>query len=199
MGRLGSHYGGLPTSLCQLCSTHLKRDLRQIAEREGEGAWVWRRGLCYYRQVFELWHRYREGRIDRAELRRRMHSLERRFGRLLRKSLLCPEGKTAKFCANVLRFEDPLWTFVRREGLEPTNNLTERMLRSLALWRKISVGCHSEKGFRFVERVLTVTQTLKLQGKAVFQFVCDAVTALRNGKTVPSLAWEANGYKTSFY
>ena len=30
---------------------------------------------------------------------------------------------------------------------------------------------------RFVERVLTVTQTLKLQGKAVFQFLCDSVTA----------------------
>ena len=146
-----------------------------------------------------MWHRCQEGRFGRAELRGRMHSLERRFGCLLRKGLLCPEGKTAKYCANVLRFEESLWTFVRREGLELTNNLAERILRSLVLWRKISVGCDSEKGFRFVERVLTVTQTLKLQGKAVFQFVCDAVTALRNGKTVPSLAWAANGYKTSFY
>ena len=41
---------------------------------------------------------------------------------------------------------------------------------------------HSEKGFRWVERVLTVTQSLKLPGKAVFQFLCDAITALRNGK-----------------
>ena len=57
---------------------------------------------------------------------RRMHSLERRFGRLLRKGLSCPEGKTAKFCANVLRFEESLWTFVRRKGVEPTNNLAER-------------------------------------------------------------------------
>ena len=132
-----------------------------------------------------------------------MHSLERRFGRLLRKSLLCPEGKTAKFCANVLRFEYSPRTVavdIRPQGgVEPTNNLAERNQRSLVLWRKICFGCHSEKGFRFVERVLTVTQTLKLQGKAVFQFVCDAVTALRNGKTVPSLAWAANGYKTSLY
>ena len=63
-----------------------------------------------------MWHPYREGRIDRAELRRRLHSLERRFGRLLRKVLLCPEGKAANFCANVLRDEESLWTFVRREG-----------------------------------------------------------------------------------
>jgi hypothetical protein len=38
----------------------------------------------------------------------------------------------------------------------------------------------------------------KLQGKAVFQFLCDAVTALRNEKTVPSLAWAVNGYKKHF-
>ena len=123
-----------------------------------------------------------------AELRRRMHSLERRFGRLLRKGRSCPEGKTAKFCANLLRFEESLWTFVRRKGVEPTNNHAERTIRTLVLWRKISFGCHSEKGYRFVKRVLTVTQTLKLQGKAVFQFLCDAITALRNGKTAPSLA-----------
>ena len=117
-----------------------------------------------------------------------MHSLERRFSRLLRKGLLCPEGKTAKFSANVLRFEESLWTFVRRQGAEPTNNHAERTIRTLVLWRKISFGCHSEKGFRFVERVLAMTQTLKLQVKAVFQFICEAVTALRNVKTAPSLA-----------
>ena len=124
-------YTLIPPSLRQLCWAHLKRDLQRIAEREGEGAWVGRRGLRYYRQVFELWHRYREGRFGRAELRRRMHSLERKFGRLLRKGLSCPEGKTAKFCANVLRFEESLWTFVRRKGVEPTNNnLPKRIVQA---------------------------------------------------------------------
>ena len=178
-----------------ICSKTCGRTRKGKARGLGSGV----EASATIRQVFELWHRYQEGRFGRAELRRRMHSLERRFGCLLRKGLLCPEGKTAKYCANVLRFEESLWTFVRREGLELTNNLAERILRSLVLWRKISVGCDSEKGFRFVEPVLTVTQTLNLQSKVVFQFVCDAVTALRNGKTVPSLAWAANGYKTSFY
>ena len=125
-------------------------------------------------------------------MRRRMHSLERRFGRLLRKGLLCPEGKTAKFYANVLRFEYSPRTFavdIRPQGgVEPTNNLAERNQRSLVLWRKICFGCHSEKGFRFVERVLAVTQTLKLQGKGVFQFLCDAIVAHRNSTPAPSLA-----------
>ena len=181
-------YSLIPTWLRQLCWAHLKRDLRQIMEREGPGAWVGRKGLRYHRQVFELWHRFREGRFGRLELGRRMVSMQRRFGRLLRKGLACAERKTARFCANVLRFEEALWTFVRKEGVEPTNNHAERTIRTLVLWRKISFGCHSEKGFRFVERVLTVTQTLKLQGRPVFQFLCDAMTALRNGTTAPSLA-----------
>ena len=135
-----------------------------------------------------MWHRSREGQIDRAELRRRMHSLEKRFGRLLRMGLSFPEDKTNKFCTNVLWFEESLWTFVLRNGVEPTNNHAERVVRSLVLWRKISFGCHSVKGFRFVERILTVTQSLKLQGKAVFQFLCDAITAHRKGKQASSLA-----------
>ena len=88
----------------------------------------------------------------------------------------------------MLRIEESLWTFVRRKGVEPTNDLAERILRSLVLWRKISFGCHCEKSFRFVERVLTVTQTFKLQGKAVFQFLCNAIAAHRNSTPAPSLA-----------
>ena len=98
---------------------HLKRDLWQIVEQAGPGAWVGRKGLRYHRLVFALWHRFREGRFDQMELGRRMLSLQRRFGRLLRKGLACAEEKTARFCANLLRFEEALWTFVRKEGVEP--------------------------------------------------------------------------------
>ena len=49
-----------------------------------------------------------------------------------------------------------------KEGVEPTNNHIERLLRSGVLWRKNAFGCHNEAGCRFVERILTVTQTLRL-------------------------------------
>ena len=42
-----------------------------------------------------------------------------------RQGLSCPEGKTARCCVNLLRFEESLWAFVRRKGVEPTNNLAE--------------------------------------------------------------------------
>ena len=48
-------------------------------------------------------------------------------------------------CVNVLRFDESLWTFVRRKGVEPTNNQAERILRSLVLWRKIFFAFTAKK------------------------------------------------------
>ena len=56
-----------------------------------------------------------------------------------------------------------LWTFLQKAEVEPTNNHIERMLPKGVLWRKHAFGCQSERGCRFVERILTVTQSLQLQ------------------------------------
>jgi transposase len=44
-----------------------------------------------------------------------------------------------------------LWTFVRFEGVEPTNNAAERAIRPGVLWRKGSFGTYNAQGSRFVE------------------------------------------------
>jgi hypothetical protein len=49
--------------------------------------------------------------------------------------------------------EVSLWTFVRVEGIEPTNNNAARPLRRAVLWRRKSYGTQSESGSRFVERL----------------------------------------------
>jgi len=45
---------------------------------------------------------------------------------------------------------DALWTFLEREGVEPTNNGAERALRHAVLWRKCSYGVQSEQGARYM-------------------------------------------------
>jgi hypothetical protein len=82
---------------------------------------------------------------------------------------------------------DALWTFVEVEGVEPTNNRSERGLRHAVIWRKSSYGSHSEAGSRFVERMLTVRATLRAQGRNVVQFVTQAVLASLNRLPLPSL------------
>ena len=55
------------------------------------------------------------------------------------------------------------------------------------LWRKNALGCQSEAGCRFVERLLTVVQTRRLQGRSVLGYLVEALGAHRNGLPVPSL------------
>lgn len=56
----------------------------------------------------------------------------------------------------LLRLGEALYTFARVDCVEPTNNAVEQALRHAVCWRKTSYGTDSERGSRFVERVLTV-------------------------------------------
>jgi transposase len=96
-------------------------------------------------------------------------------------------AKTAALCRQLLAWEPALWTFVRREGVEPTNNHAERVLRKAVLWRKKSFSCVSEGGCRFVERILTVVQTLRLQRRSVWDFLQELIAAHRGHQQAPSL------------
>jgi len=96
-------------------------------------------------------------------------------------------GRLPAFCENLLAIEPALWTFVNTEGVEPTNNFMERLLRRAVLWRKRSFGCTSAAGCRFVERILTVVQTRRLQGQSVLDYLHDAVQAHRTGQPCPKL------------
>src|SRR5215831_12616997 len=59
-----------------------------------------------------------------------------------------------RFARRLLREMDSLWVFLAQHGVEPTNNRAERALRCGVLWRKRSLGTASEKGNRWVERIL---------------------------------------------
>ena len=58
----------------------------------------------------------------------------------------CADSKAATFCANLLALYPALWLFAALEGVEPTNNHAERILRLGVLWRKNAFGCHSARG-----------------------------------------------------
>ena len=93
----------------------------------------------------------------------------------------------AQFCENLLNLESALWTFTRVEGVEPTNNYMERLVRLAVLWRRRSFGCNSVVGCRFVERILTVVQTCRLRNRNTIEYLREAVSAHRAGKPCPAL------------
>ena len=80
---------------------------------------------------------------------------------------------------------DKLWTFTRIPRMEPTNNLAERDLRKLVVWRRKSYGTRSDRGKKFVERITTVAQALKRQSQGVLIFIQEIITRFYEHSTVP--------------
>ena len=80
-----------------------------------------------------------------------------------------------------------LFTFLECEGVEPTNNVAERILRTAVQWRKISFGNRSRNGEIATARLLTVTQTCKRQQRHVLGYLTDAVRCHRRQTAAPSL------------
>jgi len=105
----------------------------------------------------------------------------------LEKGTLKLSGKQAGMCRHILDRSDHLWTFLKHEGVEPTNNASERSLRHAVIWRKLSFGTQSVAGSRFVETMLSVIETCRQQNRNVFAFVTEAVQAQLDGNPVPKL------------
>lgn len=182
-----SAYGRVPAARRQVCWAHLKRDFRKVVDGGGPDASVGRRGLRVVREVFAAWHLFRGGGT-RSDLQRALDPLETRLNRvLLEGEFWGTDPKVARFCANVLALEPALWTFARVDGVEPTNNHQERLLRRAVLWRKRSFGSWSDAGCRFAERLLTVVQTLRLQDRRVLDYLRATIDAHRAGRPTPQL------------
>ncbi len=87
----------------------------------------------------------------------------------------------------MLAAETHLWTFVRVEGIEPTNNDAERALRHGVIYRKTSGGTDSEAGSRFVERILSVVATCRQQNVNVLDYLTQCYQSQLDGTPTPSL------------
>ncbi len=182
-----SVYGQLKLGLRQLCWAHLKRDFQKVVDRGSDAKDIGEMGLDTVEVVFELWHSFRGGGLSRAQLQRQIAPVRQTLREWLELGCACKDTKAVAFCENLLAAEPALWTFVRKEGVEPTNNHIERLLRSGVLWRKNAFGCHSEAGCRFVERILTVVQTLRLQKRPVLEFLYQSLLAHRQAQKAPQL------------
>ncbi len=94
-------------------------------------------------------------------------------------------GKLARRVSGEL---DSLWTFLNESDVEPTNNRAERAIRFGVLWRKRSLGTQSEKGNRWVERILSLRQTCQLHAQSTFPILVNAISSYFKKQEL-SLAW----------
>jgi transposase len=182
-----SAYRGLPVYRRQLCWAHLRRDFQALVDLGGKAKHFGEELLMFSDDVFHWWSRIRDGTMTRGTMRNYIDGQRPWLRTLLARGSTSRCAKTAALCGQLMELEPALWTFLRHDGVEPTNNRAERAVRKGVLWRKKSFGCVSEGGCRFVERILTVVQTLRHQGRPVWRFLRDAVQAHRSHQPAPRL------------
>jgi transposase len=177
----------------QVCWAHLLREFVALSEMPGEAGALGEALLAATEWLFGLWHAHRDGEIDRSGLQEWMGRVQAQFAELLELAKKSDHWRAGPLGRELLRQWECLWTFVRLEGVEPTNNAAERAVRPGVLWRKNSFGNHGEGGRAFVERMLTVVGSLRLQGRSVLRYLEEGIRAVQRGMAPPSLLPEPAG------
>jgi transposase len=171
----------------QFCRAHLRRDSQAMIDRGGEPGEVGQRLMAHSDALFEWWHRVRDGALSRSSFQTYVATMRPFLREDLRRGAACSCPETAATCRELLAGETHLWTFVRVEGVEPTNNDAERASRHGVIYRKLSGGTDSEAGSRFVERILTVVATCRQQDINVLDYLTRCYQAHLDGQPAPSL------------
>jgi len=182
-----SAYTWYPSWRRQLCWAHLLRDIDAMIARGGRSQEIGEALRAQARQMFHWWHRVRDGTLAHTTFARYMWPVRREVERLLEAGQTCGVPKTEGTCRAILTRRQALWTFVRHDGVDPTNNAAERAIRPGVLWRKGSVGTQSPEGSRVVGALMTVVATLKPQHRHVLDDVTAACEAALCGEPAPSL------------
>jgi transposase len=164
----------------QTCLAHLLRTARGLAERQSPalaacGAWA----LAEFQRLCPMATTPPTGGEWPAWYARLCRLIEQYHNR---------PDEAGRFARRLLREVDSLWVFLVQHGVEPTTNRAEHALRFGVLWRKRSQGTASEKGNRWVERILSRKETCRLRAQSTYALLVVAVTNLFRGQP-PDLAW----------
>jgi transposase len=164
----------------QTCLAHLIRTARGLAERQQAdlatcGAWA----LAELQRLCHMATAPPTGGEWRAWYARLCRLIDQYHDR---------QDDAGRFARRLLREMDSLWVFLAYHGVEPTNNRAERALRFGVLWRKRSLGTASDKGNRWVERILSLRETCRLRAKSTYTVLVDAVSSFFSSQQ-PDLSW----------
>jgi len=182
----------------QLCWAHLKRNILGIADNthSPSAQQFCRDALAVVARLFRLWYRFRGDLQDRRgnpqpikrrQLLLKSIPLQKKLFALAEAHLDDANSEVRNLATALFVHCERLFTFVEKEGVEPTNNEAERALRTAVQWRKISFGNRSRGGETATARLLTVAQTCKRQRRHVLGYLTEAVRCHRRQIAAPSL------------
>jgi transposase len=173
----------------QLCWSHVLRQLVEISQHDGAAGRLGVKLLAAGRRVIHTHHQYVQDGHDLSWLRAQLKPLRDEIEQLLEKGVRGHHQRTSNFCTGLLAEFDALWTFcdVQDMQIPVTNNAAERALRHAVILRRVQGGTQSEHGSRWIERILSVRETLRLQDRPVLDYLVEAAVAGRYGLGLPSV------------
>jgi len=204
---LGSVFGGILCSdrlatytkyqegAAQFCWAHFKRNILGAQEiaKSSEAERFCRDALALHARLFRLWHRFRAGPAtrypiaDRRELILKSLPLQKKFFALGERYLDSKDKDVRNLATALFVHNGKFFTFLERDGVEPTNNAAERALRCAVQWRKTSFGSRSAAGEIAMARLLTVTRTCRMQNRNSLDYLATAIRSRRSAIPAPSL------------
>jgi transposase len=170
----------------QLCLCHILLSFIELGERDGAPGKLGRSLADALTRIFKTTNDPDRDRLDLPKLRADTTTDRDTIHQLLAQGSRCRDQKTRRFCAGLLKHERAFWTFTLVPGVPATNNTAERSLRGPVIWRKTSGGTQTYNGDRLVERLLSMRETCRLQGRRLHTYLTAAITAHQHAQPVPT-------------
>lgn len=186
----------------QLCWAHLAREATGAQDRgailakmkhvrlvaTGEELVTWGEQFeAITDQLFNRWHAFERGELDRPALVRELRPVRLAAARLILRGTRALDKKLAATCRDISKQFGRLWTFVAVEGVSPTNNVSERELRGAVIARGLMLSTKSAAGRLLFTRLLTASATCRKQGRDLLNFLRVALERRAHGLSPPSL------------
>lgn len=179
-------YRDHPAARHQFCIPHLIRDTKGLIALGGEAAPFGEKLKALLKTACREWRLFKREHQNRDLMRKRLLPTVEAFIGLLVEGAEGEHDRVASFCAHLIQKGESVFTFMDHD-CAPSNNAAERDLRKAVLWRKVCLGSQSEKGFRFVERILTAVESLRAQGRHILDFLVETMTSAGPSRPPPSL------------
>ena len=167
----------------QFCLAHLIRDIKFLKTLDKVSRNYADRLLEKIRALFSVIHRRDTMTPERFQAR-----LEKARDEILKVGKHSPIRTEAMNIAE--RFRDygaAYFEFITTPGIEPTNNLVEQAIRFVVIDRKITQGTRARCGREWCERIWTTIATCTQQGRSVFEFLQEVISASFHHRPAPSL------------
>lgn len=167
-------------SLRQTCLAHLIRKGKALAEQKDETTKHFGQQIVQDLQLLCHWAKSPPNNKEWREFYQRFMDLIFNHQE--------NDGEVGTLARSLIRQIESLWLFLDIIEVEPTNNLAERTLRYGVLWRKRSKGTQSDKGNRWVERILSFKQTCSIRSLNSFPLLVKCLDSYFKEQE-PDLSW----------